>query len=56
MFTSESFIINRLIGPAEYTAQVRWLDARNATDSDWYYVRVTQHNGQMAWSSPIWVG
>ncbi|REK34648.1 MAG: DUF3604 domain-containing protein [Planctomycetota bacterium] len=56
VFTSESFIVSRLIGPAEYTAQVRWLDSRLATDSDWYYVRVTQHNGQMAWSSPIWVG
>ena len=23
--------------------------------SDFYYVRVTQRNGQRAWSSPIWV-
>ena len=23
--------------------------------SDFYYLRVTQANGQMAWSSPIWV-
>ena len=22
---------------------------------DWYYLRVTQKNGQLAWSSPIWV-
>jgi len=22
---------------------------------DWYYLRVTQHDGNMAWSSPIWV-
>jgi len=58
VFTSESFIVERLVQPAEYTAQIRWNDRRpNAGDgTDWYYVRVRQHNGQMAWSSPIWVG
>ena len=25
-------------------------------DEDYYYVRVTQRDGEMAWSSPIWVG
>ena len=32
-------------------------DAENATPggTDFYYVRVTQRNGQRAWSSPIWV-
>jgi hypothetical protein len=57
VFTSESFIVQRLVAPEEYTAQLRWNDHRNKSDSaDWYYVRVTQHNGHMAWSSPIWVG
>ncbi len=57
VFTSESYIINRLVGPSEYSATVRWHDHRAKADSaDWYYVRVTQHNGQLAWSSPIWVG
>ena len=23
--------------------------------TDWYYVRVTQEDGEMAWSSPIWI-
>lgn len=23
--------------------------------TDWYYVRVTQADGEMAWSSPIWL-
>jgi hypothetical protein len=55
VFTSESFIIHRLLSPSEYSATIRWRD-RRATQSDWYYVRVTQHNGQLAWSSPIWVG
>jgi hypothetical protein len=56
VFTTESYILNRLIGPPEYSATVRWNDRRPGTSNDWYYVRVTQHNGQLAWSSPIWVG
>jgi hypothetical protein len=56
VFTSESYIIHRLISPSEYSATVRWSDRRKSAPADWYYVRVTQHNGQLAWSSPIWVG
>jgi hypothetical protein len=56
VFTSESYIVHRLIAPAEYSARIRWNDVRPAAEPDWYYVRVTQHNGQLAWSSPIWVG
>jgi len=26
-----------------------------ADRADWYYVRVTQEDGEMAWSSPIWI-
>jgi hypothetical protein len=56
-FTSESFIISRLVGPSEYSATIRWQDrADKRPSADWYYVRATQHNGHMAWSSPIWVG
>jgi hypothetical protein len=57
VFTSESYIISRLVSPSEYSATVRWQDRRTKVVApDWYYVRVTQHNGQLAWSSPIWVG
>ncbi|MGH7202628.1 MAG: DUF3604 domain-containing protein [Planctomycetaceae bacterium] len=57
VFTSESLIIGRLVGPTESAARIRWQDRRTErTPPDWYYVRVTQHNGHMAWSSPIWVG
>ena len=56
-FTSESYIIERLVGPSEYAATIRWADRRPpGRGADWYYVRVTQQNGQLAWSSPIWVG
>ena len=33
-----------------------WHDSRTPADRDAYYVRVTQRDGNMAWSSPIWVG
>ncbi|MAD80430.1 MAG: hypothetical protein CMJ50_06250 [Planctomycetaceae bacterium] len=56
-FGAESFIIEQLVGPSDFGATLRWHDRRNAGgEADWYYVRVTQHNGHCAWSSPIWVG
>ena len=35
--------------------QVRVLDRKATIGTDYYYVRVIQENGGMAWSSPIWV-
>jgi hypothetical protein len=56
-FTSECLLLERLVGPSECTATLRWHDRRpGRKEADWYYVRVQQHNNQMAWSSPIWVG
>mgnify|MGYP002624038189 CR=1 FL=1 len=56
-FGSESFIIERLVGPDDFSATLRWHDRRQTGgEGDWYYVRVTQHNGHCAWSSPIWIG
>ena len=37
------------------TYESRFVDDTPERDTDYYYVRVTQANGQMAWSSPIWV-
>ena len=56
-FPSESFIIERLVGPSETSARIRWQDRRErGKTADYYYVRVRQHNGHVAWASPIWVG
>ena len=56
-FTAESFVLQRLVGPSDCSATIRWLDRRpRRAATDWYYVRVLQHNNHMAWSSPIWVG
>ncbi len=56
-FTTESFVVHRLVAPEEFSAQIHWEDSRTETDgSDQYHVRVRQHNQQLAWSSPIWIG
>jgi hypothetical protein len=33
-----------------------WSDAGTAEPGDYYYLRVRQVDGAMAWSSPWWVG
>ena len=36
--------------------ECRWVDTSGAErDTDYYYVRVRQADGEMAWSSPVWV-
>lgn len=57
VFTSESHIVHPLVGPGNYSADFRFTDSRQPGQGpDWYYVRVGEHNGHMAWSSPFWVG
>ncbi len=57
VFTTESFIFHRLVASEEYETRVMWEDeVPVASGADWYYVRATQENGQLAWSSPVWVG
>lgn len=55
-FTAESVQIERLVLPESYEAALEIEDEGSGAAGDWYYVRVTQANGQMAWSSPVWVG
>ncbi len=56
-------------GRYEDTVALRWIDPKGAldqpisytdtespADGDYYYLRVTQLDGRMAWSSPWWVG
>jgi hypothetical protein len=56
-FQSEILYVHRPIRPSQYRATVEFEDVRPPSRRrDFYYARVTQDNGQMAWSSPIWVG
>ncbi len=45
-----------VVDPGSDTCRFEWEDLRPAEDADYYYVRVTQGDGHMAWSSPVWVG
>jgi hypothetical protein len=41
--------------PQSQKAEFRFTDTNKGPGESWYYVRVLQEDGQMAWSSPIWV-
>jgi hypothetical protein len=43
--------------PASHQLEFRWTDEEPppAGDLSWYYVRVNQDDGELAWGSPIWV-
>jgi len=40
--------------PGQREFEFYWIDT-NFTENSLYYIRVTQEDGEMAWSSPIWV-
>ncbi len=55
-FTSESVMVHRLLTPESFALGFTFTDeSADASAADYYMVRVQQMNGQMAWSSPIWV-
>jgi hypothetical protein len=54
-FTSESVLIHRIAFAENYQTEFELTDTRKIDKTDWYYVRVVQSNGSLAWSSPIWV-
>ena len=53
--TSESVMMHRIVFNENYKAEFEIKDRTRAGDTDWYYVRVVQSNGSLAWSSPIWI-
>jgi hypothetical protein len=53
--TSESVIINRIVFYDNYHTEFSLTDRIRTGATDWYYVRVVQANGSLAWSSPVWV-
>ena len=54
-FPSESFLLHRLVPVEHYEASFELDDDASGEGEDWYYVRVMQANGHMAWCSPVWV-
>jgi hypothetical protein len=54
-FPRESALIDRVVFEENYKTSFAFEDTGAPGELNWYYVRVAQANGQMAWSSPIWV-
>ena len=54
-FTSESILLHRLVFAENYRTEFEFVDERTTNKTDWYYIRVEQTNGSLAWSSPIWL-
>lgn len=54
-FLTPAYVFRRAIPADEYTSTVTFEHESSASRRDWYQAVVRQQNGQMAWSSPIWV-
>lgn len=54
-FTTESILFHRIVFSRNYITEFKHIDKQQSKSVDWYYVRVVQSNGSLAWSSPIWV-
>jgi len=54
-FTSESILLHRAVFVQNYSTEFEIVDERETEKTDWYYARVVQSNGSLAWSSPIWL-
>ena len=52
---SEAVLFNRAMPESCYTVEHYMEDTQKENDTDWYYVRVRQRDGQWLWTSPIWV-
>jgi len=46
--------LHRAVPQAQYQITETILDTEPENDVDYYYLRIRQDNGQMAWSSPVW--
>ncbi|HAH49342.1 MAG TPA: hypothetical protein DCM07_31790, partial [Planctomycetaceae bacterium] len=54
-FPWESAMLHRIVFHKQWNTEFTFTDQSDGKQDDWYYVRVIQSNGEMAWSSPIWV-
>ena len=54
-FASEAVRIHRAVPVNSYTFEGRFSDNAPESDTDYYYLRVSQKNNQWAWLTPIWV-
>ena len=55
-YRTPAYRFSRAATQAEYAWQGSFTHQVQEPGRSWYYVRVRQKNGQMAWGSPVWVG
>ncbi len=55
-YPDDRITLRRLIRNAPRDVSFSHTDGDDPRQGDYYYVRVRQVNGAMAWSSPIWIG
>lgn len=54
-FPWESAMLHRLVFAGQSETAFQFVDEDEGGAANWYYARVVQANGDMAWSSPVWV-
>ena len=54
-FLTPAYAFHRALGRQDYQSSTSFAHTTVSDGQDWYYVRVRQHNGHWAWSSPVWV-
>lgn len=54
-FLTPAYAFHRALGTQDYHCSTSFEHTTTPEQRDWYYVRVRQHNGHWAWSSPVWV-
>lgn len=52
----DTISVRRITPTTERDRKFQFADEQATFDGDYYYVRVTQADGGMAWSSPVWMG
>ena len=52
---SEAISFHRAVPEAGFIIENDLIDSAPENETDYYYLRVRQHNSQWAWSSPVWV-
>jgi len=54
-FPWESAMLHRVVFHDNWESSFSAEDTDDGSRTDWYYLRVFESNGELAWSSPVWV-
>ena len=54
-FPWESAMLHRVVFHDNWESSFSTEDTGDGSRTDWYYLRVFESNGELAWSSPVWV-